>query len=204
VDADGTTPDWLRGSPVLLRAHALAREAHRGQSGKDGRSPYIGHPLAVAERLAADGLDEQTVTAAILHDVVERSELGIDEVVARFGVEVGELVSALTDDDTIDSFHTRKREHRDRVAAAGPRAGAIYAADKLANLRELERLYAKLGEAASGRLPVSIDTRVAIWRDDLAMLEALAPELAVVRELREELGRFEEQRPGARPHADVA
>ncbi len=160
MSADGTTPDWLRGSAALVRAHALASEAHSGQAGKDGHSPYIGHPLAVAERLAADGLDERTVTAAILHDVVERSDLSNDEVVARFGVDVGELVSALTDDATIEPYAERKREHRERVAEAGPRAAAIYAADKLTNLRELGGLYAELGEAAGGRLPVSIDDRV--------------------------------------------
>ena len=204
MSADGTTPDWLRGSAALVRAHALASEAHSGQAGKDGHSPYIGHPLAVAERLAADGLDERTVTAAILHDVVERSDLSIDEVVARFGVDVGELVSALTDDATIEPYAERKREHRERVAEAGPRAAAIYAADKLTNLRELEGLYAELGEAAGGRLPVSIDDRVGIWREDLVMLERLAGDLAVVRELRDELDRFEAGRPGARRHADVA
>ena len=89
----GTAPDWMRSSEALTRAYALAREAHSGQAGKDGRSPYIRHPLAVAERLAAEGLDEPTLVAAILHDVVESSDLGLDEVVARFGTEVGELVS---------------------------------------------------------------------------------------------------------------
>ena len=125
----GTAPDWIRNSETLTSAYELASEAHRGQAGKDGRSPYIRHPLAVAERLAAEGLDEPTLVAAILHDVVENSDLGIDEVVARFGTEVGELVSALTDDATIPDYNERRVEHRARVAEAGRRAAAIYATD---------------------------------------------------------------------------
>ena len=187
-----------------MQAHAVAADAHDGQSGKDRRSPYIRHPLAVAERLDADGLDEATVVAAILHDVVERSDLGIDEVVARFGVEVGELVSALTDDATIASYGERKREHRARVAATGRGAAAIYAADKLMNVRELRSLYDELGEAVAGRLPVPVDERVALWREDVAMLEDAAGDLAVVGDLRAELDRFEAERPGARAPADLA
>jgi len=98
------TPDWLIRSPTLAEAYRPAGEAHRGQPGKDGRSPYIHHPLAVAERLAREGHDEATLAAAILHDVVERSQLGMGEVVARFGAEVGELVSALTDDGAIPGY----------------------------------------------------------------------------------------------------
>jgi (p)ppGpp synthase/HD superfamily hydrolase len=187
-----------------MRAYAVATEAHRGQAGKDGSSPYIRHPLAVAERLAADGLEERTVTAAILHDVVERSDLDLDEVVARFGAEVGELVSTLTDDASIGDYEERKREHRSRVAEAGPEAAAIYAADKLTNVRELSSLYAELGEAVAGRLPVPVDERVALWREDLAMLEALAGDLAVVADLRAALDGFEAQRPGIRAPADIA
>ena len=133
-------------------AYALAESAHREQKRKDGTSPYIGHPLAVAERLAAAGLDEPTVAAAILHDVVEDSDLGVGEIVERFGVEIGELVSALTDDRTIEDYEERKREHRERVAAAGPRAAAIYAADKLVNVRDLRKLYAKIGRGVRGAL----------------------------------------------------
>jgi guanosine-3',5'-bis(diphosphate) 3'-pyrophosphohydrolase len=193
----------MRSSVTLTRAYALARDAHSGQAGKDGRSPYIRHPLAVAELLAAEGLDEPTLVAAILHDVVESSELGIDEVVARFGAEVGELVSALTDDATIEDYEERREEHRARVAAAGPRAGAIYAADKLANVRELRNLYAEGGEAAAEeRLPVSLGARIELWHRDLAMLESVAGDLEVTSELRDQLYAFEAER--SRRPADVA
>ncbi len=193
----------MRSSEALTTAYALAREAHSGQAGKDGRSPYIRHPLSVAARLAAEGLDEPTLVAAILHDVVESSDLGLDEVVARFGTEVGELVSALTDDATIEDYEERRDEHRARVAAAGPRAGAIYAADKLANVRDMHDLYSEAGEAAvEERLPVSLDARMDLWQRDLAMLESMSPGLELTSDLRDELDAFEAER--SRRPADVA
>ncbi len=204
VREDGAKPDFLRGSGLLERAYALAVEAHRGQSRKDGSSPYIGHPLAVAERLHAAGLDEITVVAALLHDVVEDSELTVGEVVERFGVGVGELVSALTDDESIADYEERKREHRARVEEAGPRAAAIYCADKLVNVRDLRRLYAELGEASAARFNAPIDVRVGLWRGDLEMLGRVVPELTIVAELRAELDEFEAERPGMRQSADVA
>ena len=193
----GPTPSWLQGSARLTAAFELASQAHSGQAAKDGSSPYIRHPLAVAERLHACGMDEPTVAAAILHDVLEDSDLALDEIVRSLGLEVGELVSALTDDESIEDWADRKREHRKRVAAAGPRAATIYAADKLMNVRELRTLYDRMGEAAGGRLEVSIDERVAMWHEDLAMLDEIDPRGQIVAELRDELDAFEAQRPSA-------
>ncbi len=191
---EGTTPVWLRGSRQLTQAYELAREAHRDQSRKDGTSPYIGHPLAVTQRLAEAGLDEATLAAALLHDVVEDSQLGVDEVVRRFGIEVGELVSALTDNATISDYATRKREHRGRVEAAGSRAAAIYGADKLVNVRDLRALYGDLGEGAAERFKAPLDLRITLWREDLDMLERCVPQLGIGRELRSELNALDRQR----------
>lgn len=191
-----TSPDFIADSDLLKEAFALASEAHRGQSRKDGQSPYIGHPTAVAQRLARAGAAEPVIAAALLHDVVEDSDLTVGAVVERFGIEVGELVSALTDDRTIDDYEERKREHRARVEEAGPQAAAIYAADKLVNVRDLRSLYADLGEAAAGRFKAPIDLRVELWREDLEMLDRVVPRLAIVGELRAELDAFEAERPG--------
>lgn len=187
----------LDASPALREAFELAARAHRGQTRKDGSSPYIGHPLAVARTLQEVGLDEETLAAALLHDVVENSELTIDEVVERFGVDVGALVAALTDDETIADYAERKREHRERVERAGARAAAIYAADKLVNAHDMRLLYDELGEAVAGRFKAPIDVRVDLWRGDLEMLERVVPELDIVERLRAELDAFEAERPGA-------
>ena len=194
----------LSASPALREAYELAAEAHRGQTRKDGSSPYIGHPLAVARLLHDAGLDEDTLTAALLHDVVEDSELTVREVGERFGVSVGELVAALTDDQAIPDYEDQKREHRERVEEAGPKAAAIYAADKLVNIRDMRRLYGELGEAAAGRFKAPIDLRVDLWRGDLEMLERVVPDLEIVDRLRFELDAFEAERPGLRRPAKVA
>ena len=194
-------PAFIEGSELLLRAYAVAVEAHRGQLRKDRSTPYVGHPLAVAELLSESGLDETTIAAAILHDVVEDSDFSLGDVVEGFGIEVGELVGALTDDRDLGDYEERKREHRARVAEAGPKAAAIYAADKLANVGDMRALYADLGEAVAGRFNAPIDVRVGVWHEDLEMLERLVPELEIVPELRAELDRFQAERPGVRDRA---
>jgi (p)ppGpp synthase/HD superfamily hydrolase len=197
-------PGELDGSPALRDAYELAAEAHRGQTRKDGTTPYLGHPLAVARELRRNGLSEETQVAGLLHDVVEDSKMTVGDVVERFGVGVGELVAALTDDRTIEDYEERKREHRNRVEEAGPEATSIYAADKLVNVRELRRLYGELGEDAAERLKAPIGIRVALWHGDLEMLRRMVPELPTVAALAAELDRFEAERSRALQLVDVA
>jgi (p)ppGpp synthase/HD superfamily hydrolase len=197
-------PGGLDGSPALRDAYELAAEAHRGQTRKDGTTPYLGHPLAVARELRRNGLSEEMQVAGLLHDVVEDSKMTVGDVVERFGVGVGELVAALTDDRTIEDYEERKREHRNRVEEAGSEATSIYAADKLVNVRELRRLYGELGEDAAERLKAPIGIRVALWHGDLEMLRRMVPELPTVAALAAELDRFEAERSRALQLVDVA
>jgi (p)ppGpp synthase/HD superfamily hydrolase len=175
-------------------ALAVASEAHQGQRRPDG-SPYLGHPLRVCELLAKAGGDEPMLVAALLHDAVEDSELSVGDVVERFGVQVGELVAALTEDAQIDEWKQRKDGLREQVAAAGEKAVAIYAADKLANLRDMRALYAEHGEEAIElhKAP-TLDLRVAAWRADIEMVEREAPLLGLLPALRAELAGFEAER----------
>ena len=175
-------------------ALAVASEAHKEQRRADG-SPYLGHPLRVCELLAQTGAGETTLAAALLHDAVEDSELSVGAVVERFGVEVGELVAALTEDAQIEDWQARKDALRAQVAEAGPGAVAIYAADKLANLREMRDLYAERGESVIDlhKAP-TLDLRTAAWRADLEMVERVAPELALIAVLRAGLDAFEAER----------
>ena len=187
-------PAFIEQSDLLGRALAVAAAAHRDQTRYDG-SPYLSHPLRVCELLAQCEADETTLAAALLHDGVEDSELSIGAVVEAFGVEIGELVAALTEDDSIDDWVKRKDAIRRQVADAGDAAAAIYAADKLANLQEMRMLYAVRAEAAIDlhKAP-SLDLRVRAWSDDLAMIEKVAPSLALIAPLRTELDRFEAER----------
>jgi guanosine-3',5'-bis(diphosphate) 3'-pyrophosphohydrolase len=76
-------------------AYALACEAHAGQS-RDSGASYIDHPVAVAEILADLSLDGATLTAALLHDVVEDSAIELETLERRFGPEVARLVDGVT------------------------------------------------------------------------------------------------------------
>lgn len=175
-------------SRLVCDALETARQAHAGQvrSGSVG-VPYIDHPLAVAERVVEHDASDDVLAAALLHDVVEKSEMDVATVRERFGDTVAGLVEALTEDDTIEDYVERKEEHRRRVAGAGPEALAIYAADKLANVAMLRDAYAVEGEAVSDRLKVSLDVKIQVWEADLDMLFDEAPDLALVDELAEEM-----------------
>jgi len=174
-------------SELIREALEMADRAHQGQtrSGSGGMA-YIHHPVAVAELLAGHGFGEQTVAAALLHDVVEDSEASIEDIRGGFGEPVAGLVGALTDDERIEPYERRKAEHRERVAAAGPEALAIYGADKLSNVRVLRRAYAQ-DESAGDEFKVPLDTKEQIWRDDLAMLREEAPQLPFLDDLEAEL-----------------
>jgi len=182
----------------LQSAFQAALAAHDGQLRIDGE-PYMAHPLAVCELLAAAGEGETVLAAALLHDAVEHSDLLVDDVVVRFGVEVGALVGALTEDDAIADWTERKDALRTRVAVAGEPAVAIYAADKLANLEVMRRIYAAMGAAAIDlRGAPSLDHRVDAWGCDLAMIAEVAPRLALVEPLRRELTAFAAERDASR------
>jgi guanosine-3',5'-bis(diphosphate) 3'-pyrophosphohydrolase len=158
-------------SELVAKALETATRAHAGQirRGSDGL-PYIDHPVAVAELLTAFGYEDEVLAAALLHDVVEKSETEIDELRERFGERVAELVEALTEDETIEDYEERKKEHRSRVAGSGPDATAIFAADKLTNVAMLREAYALVGEDVSEELEVSLDLKIYIWEMDLEML----------------------------------
>jgi hypothetical protein len=176
-------------SALVRGALSVARRAHAGQFRQTGcdEIPFIDHSLAVAELLAEDAYPDEVLAAALLHDVAEHAEVEPDSLRPRFGDEVVGLVEALTEDATIPDYEERKKEHRERVAAAGPKARAIFAADKAANVAVLREAYEILGEDVDDDLPVSLDVKILVWEFDLEMLFAHSPEVAVVDRFADEM-----------------
>ena len=86
-----TRPRWVAGSPLLIRAYALAADAYRGRRRASDESPLLAHAIEVAELLRAAGRDQALVAAALLHDGVEHGTL--DEAQAQ--LEIGEPVTGL-------------------------------------------------------------------------------------------------------------
>jgi guanosine-3',5'-bis(diphosphate) 3'-pyrophosphohydrolase len=182
-------------SELIGRALEMAETAHAGQirNGSGGMA-YIHHPVAVAELLAAHGFAERTVAAALLHDVVEDSEASIEDVEADFGEAVALLVAALTEDESIGPFERRKDAHRRHVEEVGGDAPAIYAADKLSNIRVLRRALASEGESAGEEFEAPLDVKERVWAADLEMLRRVAPDLPFVDDLAAELAKLRETR----------
>jgi guanosine-3',5'-bis(diphosphate) 3'-pyrophosphohydrolase len=85
----------------VLKAYEFGAIAHAGQTRLSGE-PYISHPVAVAQTLADMHLDSQTIVAAILHDVVEDTEVPISELEERFGAEVATLVDGVSKLDQME------------------------------------------------------------------------------------------------------
>jgi (p)ppGpp synthase/HD superfamily hydrolase len=191
-------------SPLVREALEVARKAHAGQiRNASGGRPYIDHPVAVAERLSEYLDGDELLAAALLHDVVEDSELEVDDIRARCGDRVAELVAVLSDDESIESYSRRKQDHRDRVEAAGPEAMAIYAADKLTNVAMLRDAHRTEGEEAiAGELKVPLDEKVEVWESDLEMLRRNAGAGEAVRALanglEEQLSRLRADRASSR------
>ncbi len=175
-------------SDAVKRALELARRAHSGQlrRGSDGR-PYVEHPLAVAELLVEQGYGDDTLAAALLHDVVEKSETEIGEIESGFGETVAALVDALTEDETVPDYVERKEEHRRRIAEVDGDALAIFAADKLTNVRMLRDAYALIGEDVGDELAVGLDLKIYVWEMDLEMLFDELPDSPLTAKLADEM-----------------
>ncbi|MET9122678.1 HD domain-containing protein [Streptomyces sp. NPDC004528] len=123
----------------LRRAWLLAESSHRGQMRKSGE-PYITHPLAVTLILAELGAETTTLTASLLHDTVEDTEVTLDQVRAEFGDEVCYLVDGVTKLEKVDYGAAAEPEtFRKMLVATGNdvRVMSIKLADRLHNMRTL-------------------------------------------------------------------
>jgi (p)ppGpp synthase/HD superfamily hydrolase len=187
-------------SALVAEALGKAREAHAGQvRNGSGGMPYIEHPQAVAALLAEHGFADEVLAAALLHDVVEDSETTVEELRRQFGEPVAGLVAALSDDESIDDYSERKREHRERVRRFDGDALAIYGADKLTNSSTLHRALAREGDAVADEFKVPLELKLEVWEGDAAMLRDEAPGLAFLDELDAALSRLRADLEAADP-----
>jgi GTP pyrophosphokinase len=129
---------------LLRRAFAVAAQAHAGQVRRSGE-PFIRHPWGVAKICAELRLDEQTIAAALLHDVVEDTNADLDELRVEFGNEIAHLVEGVTKLTRI-SFQSREQaeaeNYRKMIVAMAQdvRVILIKLADRLHNMRTIEYL----------------------------------------------------------------
>src|SRR5437764_3299428 len=128
----------------IQRAVAFAEESHRGQKRLSGED-FIEHPIGVATILADLGMDTTPLVAALLHDVVEDTDLTLEQIEGRFGPQVTRIVDGLTKLDKI-TFRSREAEQAENVRkmmvamARDIRVLLIKLADRLHNMRTLDAL----------------------------------------------------------------
>jgi guanosine-3',5'-bis(diphosphate) 3'-pyrophosphohydrolase len=142
ADVEAYNPDVDR--ELVTKAFRFAAAAHEGQHRRSGE-PFIRHPWGAAKILAELRQDEQTIAAALLHDVVEDTDTEIDEVRSEFGDEVTQLVEGVT---KLTRIHFQSREqaeaenYRKMIAAmvGDERVILIKLADRLHNMRTIEYL----------------------------------------------------------------
>lgn len=124
---------------LLLKAARFSAEKHRDQRRKDSHaSPYINHPLQVAETLASVGgvEDVSLLVAALLHDTVEDTGTRPEEIETEFGAEVLFLVMEVTDDKSLPKPE-RKRLQVEHAPHKSHRAKLLKLADKICNVNDI-------------------------------------------------------------------
>jgi GTP pyrophosphokinase len=156
---------------LLTRAYDLAAAAHAGQKRLTG-DPYIVHPLEVSKLLTELEMDDATLAAALLHDVVEDTGHGLGEIRSDFGDEVAVLVDGVTKLRRIhfDTGRERQAENLRRMLlamASDLRVILIKLADRVHNMRTLKPLpEERRREVAQETLQIlaPIAHRLGVWR----------------------------------------
>ncbi|MGH8129270.1 MAG: HD domain-containing protein [Steroidobacteraceae bacterium] len=176
----------MNGIALVLKAAAFSAHEHREHRRKDKqRTPYINHPLAVAEALCVEGRvhDPEILAAALLHDTLEDTETTYDELHREFGSRIAVLVAEVSDDKSLHKAK-RKRLQVDRAGSLSSAAQQIEIADKLCTVRDIlarppSRWSAKRKRAyfewakeivdqvrtANAEIAAKFDAAYAAWRD---------------------------------------
>ncbi len=137
---------------ILEEAIIYSTVMHTGDTRKDGKTPYILHPLEVAQIISTITMDPETVTAGVLHDIVEDTDGSLKEIRSRFGDRVADLVASETenkfpDKDSSETWIQRKEESL-LILKNSTDIGVkiLWLADKLSNIRSMAALYSEKGE----------------------------------------------------------
>jgi len=132
---------------LLVRAYRVSARAHRGQKRRSG-DEFLSHSVAVATILAEQQMDSTTIAAALLHDVVEDSDVSIGDIRRDFGEEIAGLVDGLTKVASLTFRSTAEAQAENYrklllSVARDARVIIIKLADRLHNMRTLEHLDAE-------------------------------------------------------------
>ena len=170
--------------PLSQRALEFARTRHEGQRRDADDQPFVLHPAEVAKLLDEAGYPDHVVAAGALHDVLEDTDVEVDELERRFGPEVAGLVRSLTEDPSVEAKAEQRAALRRQVQGAGEEAAAVFAADKISKARELRV------KTEHGDLTDDDRAKIEHYGRSLEMLEETVPGNPLVDKLRRELDRL--------------
>jgi hypothetical protein len=179
--------------PRTQAALEFAVVQHGRQRRKTDGAPFLMHPVEVASLLERAGYPDHVVAAAVLHDVLEATDVERTELEGRFGADVSDLVAAVSDDPAIADDQARKDELRERVQETGGYALAVYAADKVSKVREIR--YLLIDDETRDEAEIKFERH----RKSLEMLEQELPGSPLVELLRFELESLQALPPQPRP-----
>ena len=131
---------------MIQQAARSAAKAHEGKMRKGSEIPYIVHPLETAVIVSRMTEDPELISAALLHDVLEDTEVTFEELSELFGKRVADLVAAESEDKR-KTWKERKQATIERLASASREEKLLCLADKLSNLRSTTADYLLKGEA---------------------------------------------------------
>jgi len=182
---------FLRHLPLTDAAVDWAVERHAGQRREADGAAFVMHPIEVAALVDSSHYPDHVVAAAVLHDLLENTDVTVEEIQARFGSDVAELVETVSDDPSLRDEDERKADLRERVRRAGGYAAVVYTADKISKVREIRMAL------ATGTPRADVEDKLRRHHASLDMLEATIPGGRLVELLRVELETLDELPPGA-------
>lgn len=131
---------------MVKRAIEFATKVHDGQFRKGTKRPYIVHPIEVGDIVSSMTHDEEVISAAILHDTVEDcKEVTVEKIAELFSPRVASFVAQESEDKS-RSWEERKGATIRRIRTAPREVQMIGLADKLSNMRDIDRDYPICGE----------------------------------------------------------
>ena len=158
----------------LDRAIEYAVHAHAGTERRGKGFPYVIHPLEAMAIVATMTADQEILAAAVLHDVVEDTDITIDEIRTEFGDRVARLVDSESDRklELVD-WRARKEESLKRLSFASREEKIVALGDKLSNMRAIARDYTTRGDDSFWELFHIKEKSVHSWRYH-ALVDALS------------------------------
>lgn len=136
---------------LVIAAASIAAFAHHDQKRKVDNTPYIFHPMAVAQKLACAGVSEETViAAALVHDVLEDTEYSEEKLQEELGEEVVKIVKTLSSNNSL-GWDEKKKKYAQNVKKGSNSVKMVALADRIIDIENILEAYKKQGAAVWSR-----------------------------------------------------